>query len=80
MTFGFGIKAGTTSCPEMRIEVQYYEDQSPLTFMVKGNFGTPTIEFSDGTVLIIRTKDGHNEYELIVSKEAMAKVRKQYEE
>jgi hypothetical protein len=51
-----------------------------MTFGFGIKAGTPTIEFSDGTVLVIRTKDGHNEYELIVSKEAMAKVRKQYEE
>lgn len=76
--FGFGVKVGTTSCPEMKVFLQHYIDQVPVEFTVGTNFGTPTIRFNDGTVLYIRKSGDKYEYDLIVSKTAMAKVRKQY--
>jgi hypothetical protein len=78
--FGFGIRAGTTSCPQMIIEVQHYEDQKPVEFTVESCFGTPTIRFSDDTVLVIHKNGDSYEYILTVSKTAMARVKKQYEE
>jgi len=78
--FGFGVRAGTTSCPELFIEVQHYEDQIPVDFKISSCFGTPTIDFPDGTRLFIRTcstdpKDG-KEYTLQVAKRAKAIVKK----
>jgi len=78
--FGFGIRAGSTSCPEMKIEMQHYESQEPVEFVAGTNFGTPTIRFNDGTVLTIKKNDGTYEYTLTVSKTAMARVKKQYED
>jgi hypothetical protein len=78
--FGFGVMTGTTSCPEMKVFVQHYQSQDPVEFIVAANFGTPTIRFADDTVLFIRQHEDSTEYELVVSKKAMAKVRKQYEE
>lgn len=75
--FGFGVMAGTTSCPEMKIFLQHYIDQVPVEFTVGTNVGTPTIRFKDGTVLYIRKSDDKYEYDLIVSKTAMARTRKQ---
>ena len=53
MTFGFGVRTETTSCPEMKIAMQHYQDQEPVEFIAATNFGTPTIRFPDGTVLSI---------------------------
>jgi hypothetical protein len=80
MTFGFGIRAGTISCPQMKIEMQHYEDQKPIEFIVSTNFGTPTIRFNDDTVLVIHKNGDSYEYILTVSKNAMARVKKKYEE
>ena len=78
--FGFGVRAESTSCPEMRISVQHYKSQEPVEFVIATNFGTPTIRFPDDTRLVIKKYADAYEYELIVSKKAMAKVKKQYEE
>jgi len=78
--FGFGVRAESTSCPEMKISMQHYQSQAPVEFIVATNFGTPTIRFADGTVLFIRQHEDSTEYELVVSKKAMARVKKQYEE
>lgn len=78
--FGFGVMTGTTSCPEMKVFVQHYIDQIPVEFTVGTNFGTPTIRFKDGTVLTIKKNGETYEYILTVSKTAMARVKKQYEE
>ena len=78
--FGFGVMTGTTSCPEMKVFVQHYQNQDPVEFIVAANFGTPTIRFADDTVLFIRQCGDSYEYELVVSKKAMVRVRKQYEE
>jgi len=77
--FGFGVMTGTTSCPEMKVFVQHYQNQDPVEFTVGTNFGTPTIRFNDGTVLYIKNHGDLYEYELIVSKTAMARLRKQCE-
>jgi hypothetical protein len=76
-SFGFGVRAESTSCPEMKVSVQHYITQEPVECIVSSNFGTPTIRFNDGTVLYIRKVDDKYEYELIVSKTAMARTRKQ---
>lgn len=78
--FGFGVRAETVSCPELKIECQHYAKQLPVSFIVATNFGTPTIRFPDGTVLNIHNLGQTTEYILTVSKTAMAKVKKQYEE
>jgi hypothetical protein len=78
--FGFGVRAESTSCPEMKISMQHYQSQEPVEFIVATNFGTPTIRFPDDTVLIIKKHEDSYEYELVVSKKAMARVKKQYEE
>ena len=77
--FGFGVRAGSTSCPEMKISMQHYQDQEPIEFIAGTNFGTPAIRFPDDTVLIIKKHEDSYEYELIVSKTALAKLRKQCE-
>ena len=78
--FGFGVRAESTSCPELLISVQPYKHQVPIEFKVSTNFGTPTIRFNDETALFVWERDGKYEYELVVSKKALAKVRKQYED
>ena len=78
--FGFGVRAESTSCPEMKISVQHYNKQLPVDFTVATNFGTPTIRFPDGTVLTIHNLGKTTEYVLTVAKTAMVKVKKQYEE
>jgi hypothetical protein len=79
-SFGFGVRAGTTSCPQMKIEIQHYDNQEPVEFIVETCFGTPTIRFNDDTVLVIHKNGDSYEYTLTVSKNAMARLKKQYEE
>lgn len=78
MSFGFGVRVETTTCPEMDISVQHYGNQVPVKFNVSSCFGTPTIKFDDGTVLKVQKRDDHNEYELVVAKGAMSHTKKQY--
>lgn len=77
-SFGFGVRAESTNCPEMKISVQHYATQEAVECIVSANFGTPTIRFNDGTVLTIKKNEGTYEYILTVSKTAMARVKKQY--
>lgn len=78
--FGFGVRAETTSCPEMRITIQKYENDKPVEFIVATNFGTPSIRFNDDTVMFIHKNGEIYEYELIVSRNAIARLKKQYED
>lgn len=79
--FGFRIRVGTTSCSELDIEVQHLKEQVPVGFTVRSDFGTPTINFPDGTVLYIRNCNPNEiEYTLAVSKKAKAIVKKRREE
>jgi hypothetical protein len=80
MTFGFGVRTETTSCPEMKVAMQHYDKQEPVEFIAATNFGTPTIRFSDGTVLSIKKAGEFTEYILTVSRTAIARVKKQYED
>ena len=78
--FGFGVRAESTVCPEMKILIQHYKDQDPVEFIVKSNLGAPVIRFPDGTAMFIKKNGEKYEYELIVSRNAIARLRKQYEE
>jgi hypothetical protein len=84
MKFGFGVRAESTSCPEMRMSVQHYESFTPVEFTVKSNFGTPTVVFDDGTtltIIVVPDHDGkHYEYVFSVGKTAVARMKKQYPE
>ena len=80
MTFGFGVRTETTSCPEMKVSMQHYDKQEPVEFMVATNFGTPTIRFSDGTVLSIGKVGGITEYILTLSRTAIGRVIDTYGE
>lgn len=78
--FGFGVRAESTSCPEMKISVQKYENDESIEFIVATNFGTPSIRFNDDTVMFIHKNGEMYDYELIVSKKATARLKKQYED
>jgi hypothetical protein len=78
MEFGFGVRAESTLCPNMRMSVQAYKSFTPVEFNVESNFGTPIIRFDDGTTLtMIPHPDGHYEYVLTVGKTAVAHVKKE---
>lgn len=81
MTFGFGVRTETTSCPEIKVAMQHYDKQEPVEFIVATNFGTPTIRFSDGTILSIKKAGGNTtEYILTLSRTAIGRVIDTYGE